>query len=311
MYRTFLKLDFKTRMLVFFLVATMFAFLVLWAAIYVGYPNGSTPKLQGYCCAYCEHKEVCVKAAINNSPRAVLSDSVCNICGDERKKYENYQGHSVSVPIAPFDTWTNVAYIVIGLLPFAQRVRSNTVSTLFSVFTITLGFGSGLFHAGGSFTGQLADMVGIFLVFGLIGAHAIQILLRQKNDLLLIVLLVVFVIMQFYLRQFSGNVTALLTIGLIIVVPLLIRADDKSWKLKILFSAIIFAMAEAFRQLDPYLCNKVAQDALFFGEQSKIQAHGLWHIVSAIGIGYIFWIAQEIMDAKQRSGEIQEMMMDQ
>ncbi|MDW3192910.1 MAG: ceramidase domain-containing protein [Cytophagales bacterium] len=291
-------------------MATTFAFLVLRAAIFIGYPNGSTPKLQGYCCAYCEHKEACVKAAVNSTPGAVLPDSVCNICGDQRRKYENYRGHSVSVPIAPFDTWTNVAYIVIGLLPFAQRIRTSTFSTLFSVFTIALGFGSGLFHAGGSVTGQLADMVGIFLVFGLIGAHAIQILLRQKNDLLLIVLLVVLVIIQFYLRHFSGNVTALLTIGLIIVVPLLIRTDDKSLRLKILFSAIIFAIAETFRQLDPYLCNKVAENALFFGEQSKIQAHGLWHVVSAIGIGYVFWMAQEIMAAKQQSGEIQEFIMD-
>lgn len=355
MYRSFLALNFSKRILIFLVVATTFAAIMLYAAILVGYPGSkgifhpeATPRLDGYCCGYCEHRLDCVNAAIAPISRQAMSDSLrkyttpplspkeekCLTCNDNpaslapkqndsiylsdkglcltcanKSKYANQQGYKIAVPIAPMDTWTNIAYIVIALLPFAQRVRTGTVTTLFSVFTLALGFGSGLFHAGGSFTGQLADMFGIFLVFGLLGAYSMQILLKQKNDLLVVVLTVLFIIMQFMLRQFApgGDMTALLTIGAIIVVPLLIRGEGKQAKLKVLMCAVLFAIAETFRLLDPILCNEVSREAFFFGMNSPIQAHGLWHVISAIGIGYTFWVEQDIMHEKEKSGEISEM----
>lgn len=285
MIRSLLKLDFGKRIIIFSIVATIVGFVALYAAIQVGYPNGSTPRLKGYCCGYCEHGTECVEAAIGEE--GVDKAEICK----DKNKYENRKGNAISVPIAPVDTWTNVAYLVIALLPFAQRVRTSSITTLFSVFTLALGFGSGLFHAGGSATGQLADMFGIFLVFGFLGAHAIQILVKKKNDLLIILLTVAFTILQFYLREIKGDMVALITIGIIIVVPLFIRSDTKRLKLRILISAIIFAIAETFRQLNDRFCE-------IFGENSLIQAHGIWHVISALGIGYVFWVEQEIMEEK-------------
>ncbi len=285
MMHTFLKLEFKKRILIFLAVATSLAFLSLYAAIQVGYPNGSTPRLQGYCCGYCENGTECVEAAIGEE--GISKEEVCS----DRRAYENKKGNAIAVPIAPVDTWTNLVYLVIALLPFAQRIRTSSITTLFSVFTLALGFGSGLFHAGGSATGQLADMLGIFLVFGLLGAHAIQMLFRKQNDLLVILLTVALIIMQFYLREVKGDMVALVTIGIIILTPLFIRSDTRQLKFKILISMVIFAVAEAFRQLD-------GRFGEIFGENSIIQAHGIWHVISAIGIGYVFWVEQEIMGEK-------------
>ena len=274
-------------MAIFVVVATALGSIALYASIKVSYPNGSTPRLRGYCCGYCENSTECIRATIGaDEDETIDKEYICN----NRKEFENRPGRALRrVPITPVNAWTNVAYMVMAFLPFAQRVRTSSVTTLYSVFVLALGFGSGLFHAGGSATGHIADMVGVFLVFAFLAAHAIQILVRRKNDLLLVGLTVVFTIMQFYIRLYQGSMWALIVIGIIIVIPLFVRSENWNVRSKIFITMLIFAAAQVFRLLDGTFCK-------FLGEHTMLQAHGLWHLVSAIGIGYAFWLEQEIME---------------
>lgn len=170
----FLDLEFHKRIGLFLVISTIVGFLSLWLSLKIVYPDGSVPQLKGYCCEYCENGTACVQAAVGD-PSASKSE-VCS----HMSSYEDKKGVAISVPIAPSDTWSNVAYLVIALLPLAQRIRTNITAILFTVVALILGFGSGLFHAAGTPNGELADVFGMFIVFGFLAANSVLVLLDKK-----------------------------------------------------------------------------------------------------------------------------------
>lgn len=283
MLHSFLRLDLNKRLGLFLLVSTFLGFILLWSSIKIVYPNGSVPQLKGYCCEYCENSTACVKAAIGNLP-----DTKQEAC-THISSYDPAKGIAIPVPIAPWDTWSNIAYIVIALLPFAQRVRTNAASILFTTVTLVLGFGSGLFHAAGTANGEIADVFGMFIVFGFLAAGSILLLMNKKSIPLLILLTAGLTWLEFYLRSVSGDVLALGLIAIVILIPLTISSKEHPHRIRVLWSLLIFIVAIIFRQLDSYFCG-------VFGECSIIQGHAIWHTLSAFGIGYVFWLQQEITE---------------
>lgn len=282
MIHELLKLPLGKRLAIFFTIATLVSCVALFLAMKIAYPGGSIPQLDGYCCGYCENGTECAQAATNDQYQT--KEEACG------HKHEKFEGRAIKVPIEPIDTWTNIAYLIIALLPFAQRVRVTSTSITFSVIALVLGFGSGLFHAGGTDWGRIADMLGIFLVFGFLAANAILIWQKKKSLLLLLVMTATFFGLQFWLRQIHGDTLALGTIALIILVPLFLSSHIKQTRILIFLSILIFVVADVFRSLDSWWCCGTLR------EHSIIQFHGLWHVVSAIGIGYVFWLEQHISE---------------
>ncbi|RNC79546.1 MAG: hypothetical protein ED557_13550 [Balneola sp.] len=95
--------------------------------------------------------------------------------------------------------------------------------------------------------------------------------------------------MQFFLRSVSGDVLALGTIAAIILIPLIISSRGKPHHGRVLWCLVIFIIAIVFRQLDSTFCG-------IFGEHCIIQGHAIWHTISAFGIGYVFWVQQELTE---------------
>jgi hypothetical protein len=284
MIKTLLKLELNKRLGVFLIVSAILGYASLSLAIKATYPSGAIPQLKGYCCEYCENSTECVQAAIGEELQ-VSKEEVC----DNISSYDNAKGKAIEVPIEPFDTWTNIAYIMIALLPFIQRIRTNPTAILFTIVGLTLGFGSGLFHAAGTANGELADVFGMFIVFGFLAANSLLLYFDKKNILFLVLLTAVLTWLEFYLRSVSGDVAALGTIGVLILLPLFLSSKTSTLKHRVIISLLIFVVALIFRTLDSYFCS-------IFGEHSIIQGHAIWHVFSAFGIGYIFWLQQEIME---------------
>lgn len=140
MRHTLLRIHFGKRLAIFLAAATLISVVALFLAIKITYASGSVPELDGYCCGYCENGTECAQAATND--QYLTKEEACE------HKHEKFQGRAIKVPIEPVDTWTNIAYLIIALLPFAQRVRISATSLTFTIITLALGFGSGLFHAG-------------------------------------------------------------------------------------------------------------------------------------------------------------------
>lgn len=284
MIPTFQEAPLGKRLAIFLPVATLISVIALFLSIKIAYPGGSVPQLDGYCCGYCENGTECAQAATNDQYQT--KDEAC------AHKHEKFEGRVIKVPIAPVDTWTNIAYLVIALLPFALRVRASATSITFAVIAFTLGIGSGLFHAGGTAWGRIADMFGIFLVFGFLVANAILIWQKKKSLIILLLLTAVFFGLQYWLREIHGDTLALGTIAIIILIPLFLSSRTKSMKIKIFGSILIFILADVFRSLDGWWCCETLR------ENSILQFHGLWHVTSAIGIGYVYWVEQCITEAK-------------
>ncbi len=282
MIPTLLKIPFRKRMAIFLVTSTFISVITLFLAMKIAYPGGSIPQLDGYCCGYCENGTNCAQAATNGEYKT--KEEAC------AHKHEAFEGRTLKVPIEPVDTWTNLAYLIIALLPFAQRVPINYPSISFSIITLLLGLGSGLFHAGGTSWGRIADMSGIFLVFGFLAANALLIWQKKRSLFLLILLTIAFFGLQFWLRHIHGDTLALGVIALIILIPLFLSSDTNSMKVKIFASILIFILADVFRSLDSLWCCGTLR------EHSMIQFHGIWHVISAIGIGYVFWLEQNIAE---------------
>lgn len=270
------------RLAIFLTTSIFISVIALFLAMKITYPGGSVPQLDGYCCGYCENGTECIQAATNDQYKT--KEAAC------ANKHEKLEGRAIKVPIEPVDTWTNIAYLIIALLPYAQRVQVSYTSITFSIITLTLGLGSGLFHAGGTAWGRIADMSGIFLVFGFLAANALLIWQRTKSIVLLMLMTLALFGLQFWLRHIHGDTLALGIIALIILIPLILSSDTKWMKIKIFISILIFVVADVFRSLDSWWCCGTLR------EDSIIQFHGIWHVVSAIGIGYVFWLEQSISE---------------
>lgn len=70
----------------------------------------------------------------------------------------------------PANTWTNIGFVLVGL-HLLRRARllpeERVLGRLFGVSSIVLGIGSGLFHASGTFAFEVLDLLGMFLISGL------------------------------------------------------------------------------------------------------------------------------------------------
>ena len=283
MLQSLVSLDLSKRLPIFIAVATLAGFLALWGSLKIVFPEGAVPQLKGYCCEYCENGTACTQAAIGD-PSAVKS----TVCKDI-DAYKDATGTKLDVPIEPWDTWSNVAYIVIALIPLAHKQGFKGFAPVFTIVALILGFGSGLFHASGTAWGELADVFGMFIVFGFLAAVSILILLDKLNLLTLIILTASLTWLEFFLRSVSGDVAALGVIAVLSLVPLIISSKGQPHRIRILWGFLIFIVAIAFRQLDGTFCG-------IFGEHSIIQGHAIWHVISAFGIGYIFWLQHEIAE---------------
>ena len=273
----------------FILAASLVGFVFIYSAVtlIVGNEKLALPELKGYCCEYCENGTECVRAAVDD-PNANKGEVCAN--PSAHGSTTPAKDLTISVPVQPMNTWSNVAYFVVGMLPFVLRIRESNGAAIFMALSIQLAFGSALFHAYGIQLTQMMDVFGMYLVFGFLAASSVIMAFLKRNWTMLLGFGVTaaFVALQLYIRYLGSGNLALGVVGLIILIPMFLTPKAKEQRNHIFAAIGIFVIAFAFRILDSHgMCGT-------FGEHSIIQGHAIWHVVSAFGIGYVFWLQQDV-----------------
>ena len=194
---------------------------------------------------------------------------------------------TLNPPLQPINTWTNLAFLVAGLMVF--RRRKDRVGKLFLAATIVLTVGSGMFHAFMTRGGQLADEIGMYAVFSFLAVYAtfVTFKLDLKNVWpITIASGVVGLLLAFFVTELAST-SVLAILSLVIIGALIVGALNKrtSWK-AIGMALLPFAVAFLFRQLD---IMRVICDP-----QSWFQGHGVWHVLAAVGVYMIFQQIEKI-----------------
>lgn len=79
--------------------------------------------------------------------------------------------HRCSWPIGPRNTYSNLAYVLVGLVVYA-RIESSAALAFYFAMTV-LAIGSGLYHGHKTPWANRLDWVGMYMVFGALVVHAI------------------------------------------------------------------------------------------------------------------------------------------
>ena len=213
------------------------------------------------CGEYCECKHQCSEIIANNA--------------------------LVQIPAQPMNTWSNIAFLVVGLM--ALRRRKGPAARWFAISCAVLCLGSGAFHSFLTVAGQRWDVIGMFFVFNFLAVYAMFVMhenakteaheLRWFRIAVLLSAIVSVVMAIFVVDLDSTKVLAIASA--FIIGHLILAVIEKSASLKeVLLALSPFAVAFVFRQLDVNgtLCDPT----------SWFQGHAVWHVFAAWGIYEIY-----------------------
>ncbi len=175
----------------------------------------------------------------------------------------------------PLNSWSNAAFVFVGLL--ALRTRPRALAVLFAGSTGSLGVGSFLFHAAVTRETQWLDMVGTYAAVVSVAAFAWH-KVGVRAGVALALALVVDVLIALFKWQIDAWVALpLLVLAAAVPMALAVRAGRGSARAALLPLGLLL-VAVALREADVrrVLCWP---DSLFF------QGHAIWHVLCAASLG--------------------------
>jgi hypothetical protein len=196
----------------------------------------------------------------------------------------------------PSNTWSNLAFVFVGILIHRLAVRNGHQGLkLIGYSAVLLGFGSGMFHASSTFFFEVFDLLGMFLISGILLCFNLQRLTGLSNRLNTIIYVVITSLslgMMFVWRP-SGIATfsLQLTIAMTLELLLHLRRDEISYKY-FLYMCGTFMVSMVIWSLDisKKLCDP--QNHLLTG-------HAVWHLLNALAIYFIYKFYTQFGSAKK------------
>jgi hypothetical protein len=205
---------------------------------------------------------------------ADLTPAVCN----EYCERSTHCGPLASRPAIqqPLNTWSNFAFLFVGLL--AWRAPLRPTAALFTISCGVLAVGSFLFHATVTREFQWLDMVGTYAALiavvarGFVAAFGVAESVAVAGALAL----------DAFFAIFKWRIDAFIALPLLILaitVPMarVVIADRASVRAA-LVPVVLFAVAVLLRQLD-------VSGSLCSPESRVFQGHALWHVLAATALG--------------------------
>lgn len=189
----------------------------------------------------------------------------------------------------PANTWSNLAYLVVGLLIWHEaRRRGRADLALFGPATIFLGAASFLFHASYTFFFQTFDYLGMFLIISLVAAlngcrtgH-----LRVPSIALFMPAATAIFGILFYVFLKLGIPVQLVIVCLVLVLMVqeftLARAPGTAASYRHFALGVAFLLGgTTFTILD-------LMGALFPPDNHVVQGHAIWHLLTATSIFHMY-----------------------
>ncbi|MCA9883646.1 MAG: ceramidase domain-containing protein [Anaerolineaceae bacterium] len=205
----------------------------------------------------------------------------------------------------PANTWSSLAFVLIGLLIFAQvaydslyphptynniLIKTPMYGLVFGMAMLVVGFGSAFYHASLSFIGQFTDVAGMYLATSFMLVYVIQRWAKWSVTTASLVYVVLNIVLAIALVVIPD--TRRYLFGIVLVIALIIEGVwywqtsptiDVRW---LLIGLVLFVAAFGIWILD---INHILCDP-----HSLIQGHSGWHTLTAIASGllYIYYRSQ-------------------
>ncbi|MCR9206543.1 MAG: ceramidase, partial [Halobacteriovoraceae bacterium] len=195
----------------------------------------------------------------------------------------------------PANTWSNLSFIVVGLIILFLKKKPKEGSRfleLFGINTIFVGATSFLYHLSNNFLTQFVDFLGMYAFFGLLLLGNLELLGKVKKEKLLPIYLFSFLpysALFFCFRYFGIPVQLsmlLIILGGLVTKAFIFKKFKVSAK-RLSITLLVFVVAFICQLLD---INRVACDP----SNHVIQFHGLWHIFNGLGMGLLYWYYRSI-----------------
>jgi len=215
-----------------------------------------------------------------------------------------------SLIIQPTNTWTNVSFIIIGLLIFVQTTRDLLYkekkddfawySIIYAIGNIILGVTSAFYHASFSFYGQFLDNIGMFfIVLWCCSYNFVRLVPNRIKRNEFIFLYAFLILIAGYVNLFMPDIRRHafgVAIAIYIVQQIVIDLIKKPWETGIEYfywigGFVTIALAFLIWNLDQNgLCDP----------NSILQGHGLWHVLNAVVCYFLFlFYRSEVLKPKR------------
>lgn len=195
----------------------------------------------------------------------------------------------------PIDTWSNLAFVLIGLLVLEDVLRPSptrsnllaqrrTYGMVYAFAAILIGLGSWFYHASLTFVGQWFDVMGMYLLGTFMVLYNVT-RLRPLSNRVFVVSYALFnlalgfsLIVAPALRRYLFGGLLLVTIAL----EVSIRRRHVTHIRTVYFIAalLIYVLAQIIWTLD---LNHILCDP-----NSLLQGHAVWHVLTAISTGLLY-----------------------
>ena len=183
------------------------------------------------------------------------------------------------VVVEPWNTWSNAAYLIIGLShAFAWRRRPSFLA--FSAAMVLLGLGSLLFHASVTHLFRMVDVAGMFAVACALAALATAAHGWRRAYAGWFVAWILICAARF---QWGFPTEVVLVTACVVSLPVLAVAYADSRRARLWIAGALFSMTWAFvfRVWD-------MQGSMCLPEAGIVQGHALWHLLSAVALLCLF-----------------------
>jgi hypothetical protein len=188
--------------------------------------------------------------------------------------------------VEPSNTWSNLAYIAVGLyLLWICRREWRNALTAVGVTAVLVGIGSFIFHATGTFFGEVLDISAMYLISGLFITFNVK-RLYDWNDKKLLQLYVGISLASIALliaTKHSGIPVFVLqvTIAGIMEIQLFRRKTVPTDYRQLIYLIVVFAISFTFWALDirKRLCNP---------DNHLLTGHAVWHLSNSLCLLFFY-----------------------
>ena len=225
--------------------------------------------------------------------------------------------HSTDLFRTRANTWSNLAYVVVGLYAIAMGledrrktdspannylIRTPPMSILFGVACCYLGLGSGLFHASLTRWGQQLDVGSMYApllscIAINLGRYAPEHLptnaLRAKHSfptwpILALGVIAISYLLYYYKWSMSANQVLPLHI---LLVSLFAIADLLPQRVRLGTGAMQFrwVLLGLCSLVAAVVCRELDVAGKFSGPDAWYQGHAIWHLLTALSLGCMYW----------------------
>ena len=190
--------------------------------------------------------------------------------------------------VEPANTWSNLGYIIVGLLLLnAAKNSKSKILKFFGPAALIVGFSSFVYHMSYTFAFQIFDFLGMYVFcYMLLALNGTRLGAIKKTQQMKLLWAATFVTtIATVVADFANIPIQALVFVLILIIAtseFVIHARNKNYSLKyfgMAMSSMIVAATFSFLDVSRIWCHP---------ENKVLHGHAIWHMFGALALGLLF-----------------------